>query len=211
MENKLAFQIIEDCLLSENVPSQGLRKLTQEDWFQDYPFIILAKQKYTEQSPVHHPEGNVWNHTLLVVDEAAKRKAYSTDERVFMWAALLHDIGKPAATKVRKGKITAYNHDKIGAELANQFLAACTDEKAFINKVSLLVYYHMQTLYVLKELPFMDIAGMRRQVNISDAALLGFCDRLGRTGADIEDETENTLLFLEKCDERTDFPWLRTV
>jgi putative nucleotidyltransferase with HDIG domain len=49
---------------------------------------------------------------LLVVDEAAKRKAYSTDQRVFMWAALLHDIGKPASTRLRKGRITAYNHDK---------------------------------------------------------------------------------------------------
>lgn len=209
MDNKLAFGIIEKYLINSSTRSQGLRELTQEDWFHNYPFIILAKLKYTEQSPVHHPEGNVWNHTLLVVDEAAKRKAYSTDQRVFMWAALLHDIGKPASTRLRKGRITAYNHDKIGAKLSKDFLEACTDEKDFIEKVSLLVYYHMQILYVLKELPFGDIAGMRRQVSVSDAALLGFCDRLGRTGADIPDEINNTLLFLKKCNERTDYPWLR--
>ncbi len=65
MDNKLAFGIIEKYLINSSTPSQGLRELTQEDWFHNYPFIILAKLKYTEQSPVHHPEGNVWNHTCL--------------------------------------------------------------------------------------------------------------------------------------------------
>ena len=72
------------------------------------PFLVLTRQMTTPQSPVHHPEGNVWNHTLLVVDRAAAHKAFSADPRVFMWAALLHDIGKPEKTTQRRGPKTAY-------------------------------------------------------------------------------------------------------
>jgi putative nucleotidyltransferase with HDIG domain len=182
--------------------------LQREEWFHKQPFSVLAEQKNTEQSPVHHPEGNVWNHTLLVVDEAAKRKSYSSDARAFMWAALLHDIGKPAATKIRKGKITAYDHDKLGADIARGFLLEYTDNTDFIDRVARLVRYHMHILYVSKGLPFQDMTSLIRSTNANDIALLGFCDRLGRAGADIEKERETTLLFLKKCNEATDKPWL---
>lgn len=65
---------------------------------------MLHRLKGTEQSLLHHPEGDVWNHTLLVVDEAANVKNKSTDAAVFMWAALLHDIGKPDTT-TKPGKV----------------------------------------------------------------------------------------------------------
>jgi putative nucleotidyltransferase with HDIG domain len=38
-----------------------------------------------------------------------------------MWAALLHDIGKPDTTKQYKGRITSYDHDKAGALIARKF------------------------------------------------------------------------------------------
>ncbi len=38
-----------------------------------------------------------------------------------MWGALLHDLGKAPTTKIRKGKITSYDHDKVGAELVRNF------------------------------------------------------------------------------------------
>jgi putative nucleotidyltransferase with HDIG domain len=85
---------------------------------------------------------------MLVVDQAAGLKQYSTDSRVFMWAALLHDIGKPLVTKRHRGKITAYNHDREGAELTRRFLRPLTEEEDFIERVAWLVRYHMQILYV---------------------------------------------------------------
>ncbi len=78
---------------------------------------LASSEHITGQSPQHHPEGSVWNHTLLVVDEAAKIKEQSADPRTFMWAALLHDLGKPSTTMRRKSKITSYDHDKVGAQL----------------------------------------------------------------------------------------------
>lgn len=195
----LLFSKIEACLLNDDAPSVVLRAMRESGELDVYPFSMLKKLKETEQSPVHHPEGNVWNHTLLVVDEAAKRKLESGDPRAFMWAALLHDIGKPATTRVRKGRITAYDHDKVGAELAREFLSAFTGDHMFIEKVAQLVRYHMHVLYVVKNLPFKDIAGMKRDSDIREVALLCLCDRLGRDGADLKSEEEQVKMFVKMC------------
>ncbi len=202
------FQEIEKCIMSDGTPSGRLRSLAKQPWFEAFPFSMLLEEQKTEQSPVHHPEGDVWEHTLLVVDEAAKRKAYSSNPRVFMWAALLHDIGKPKTTKIRKGRITAYDHDKKGAELAHMFLYKLTDEVDFIEDVIWLVRFHMQILYVTKSLPFADLRGMREHTDLRDIALLGYCDRLGRTGVDAQAERNTVLIFLQRCQEKTDLPWL---
>lgn len=193
------FQAVERCLIEQKMPSKTLQAFMEKGEFNVYPFQVLNRQQFTEQSRIHHPEGNVWNHTLLVVDQAAQRKAESTDARVFMWAALLHDIGKPNTTKIRNGKITAYDHDKIGAELTKKFLSVFTEDTDFIMSVAWLVRYHMQLLFVLKDMPFQDIEGMKKHVNIHDVALLGLCDRLGRTGRQVALEEKNVERFLEKC------------
>ncbi len=190
---------IGDHLLQDEKPSVYLNAICSNPAFRQYPFTMLYNLKSTEQSPVHHPEGNVWNHTLLVVDEAAKVRSESGDPAVFMWAALLHDIGKPSTTKVRKGKITAYDHDKAGAELCREFLREFTDDSRFIRKVSELVRYHMHILFVSKNLPFADIRGMRRNTDLNQVALLGLCDRLGRINCDRKKEEANILSFLQKC------------
>lgn len=208
---KKEFGKVEECLLYDERPSVRLRAFAKEAWFQAFPFSLLWEEEKTEQSPVHHPEGNVWEHTLLVVDEAAKRKNYSTDPRAFMWAALLHDLGKPGTTKVRKGKITAYEHDVKGAELARAFLSALTDETDFTDAVAWLVRYHMQILYVSKGLSFADIPGMKQHTNTEDVALLGCCDRLGRAGANPDAERRTVAAFLQRCRENSDLPWLREI
>ncbi len=163
------------------------------------PFNILSGLKKVGQSPIHHPEGNVWNHTMLVLDEAAKRRGRAGDSRVFMWAALLHDVGKAVATRYRKGKITAYDHDKEGAVLAREFLKEFEPESV-CSKVAALVRWHMQILYVTKSERFSELEAMRREVDVHDIALLGLCDRLGRTGADRRAEERVILDFLRKAD-----------
>ncbi len=183
-------------LLQDEKPSGFLNSLSGEHDFREYPFSLLLDLKGTEQSPVYHPEGNVWNHTMLVVDEAADRKKQSKDEKAFMWAALLHDIGKPATTKKRKGKITSYDHDKTGAKLAREFLTFFTEDKRFIDRVCSLILFHMQILYVVKGLPYADISGMKAFGDLDEIALLGLCDRLGRLNYDREDEEKSIQLFL---------------
>lgn len=199
MTDAKAFIETENCLLRDERPSINLRKMSRDDWPQLSYFGSLLKLKDTGQSPVYHPEGSVWEHTMLVVDEAAKRKAQSTDSRVFMWAALLHDMGKPATTRSRNGRITAYNHDRVGAEAAEKMLLSLTSDAEFSRETAMLILYHMQPLYVEKNLPFKNIPGMERDTDVRDVALLGLCDRLGRKGADPREVEAGIADFLKKC------------
>ncbi len=186
-------------LQNDPCPSLYFNQIYDEAWFQEYPFDGLYKLKVTEQSPKYHPEGNVWIHTMLVIDEAANIKKRSKSPEVFMWAALLHDIGKAPATRVHKGKITAYDHDKIGAKLAKDFLSCLTEDEAFIKDVAKLVRWHLQILFVVNSLQFSDIITMSKQVDIEEIALLGLCDRIGRKNADRASEEKNIELFLKRC------------
>lgn len=193
------FDEMDTHLLEDEKPSEYFNSISELALFTEYPLSMLNRLKQTKQSPQHHPEGNVWNHTILVVDEAARVKDKSKNPRVFMWAALLHDIGKPEATRDRKGKITSYNHDKIGANLARHFLAEFTDDLYFIEAVTVLVRWHMQLLFVVNDLRFAEVEAMKRQADIDEIALLGWCDRLGRLGADRKREENNVRLFVQKC------------
>lgn len=177
------YEEIDRHICHDDKPSLYLQAQSGPTFTQAYPFTMLSCLKDVEQSPRHHPEGNVWNHTLLVLDEAADKKTESSNLQVFMWAALLHDIGKAATTKVRKGKITAYDHDKKGAEMSWDFLISFTSEQ-FAREVSSLVRWHMQILYLSKSQHHVDLESMRTEVNVHDVALLGLCDRLGRREVD---------------------------
>jgi tRNA nucleotidyltransferase (CCA-adding enzyme) len=198
----------EEHLLNDEKPSIYFRQLADSRLFSDtYPFTLLGDLWKVEQPPEHHPEGNVWEHTLLVVDLAAERRYLSEDPRVFMWSALLHDLGKAHTTKVRRGKITAYDHDKHGAILAADFLKEFTDDEEFIKRVSQMVRWHMQVLFVVKKLPFADIDKMVTEVSLGEIALLSLCDRLGRGDMNEktkQEEIENIKYFLQKCQQHQD-------
>ena len=200
MDDKLKlFKDIDAHLMNDERPSQYLQSLSGPIFEKTHPFKMLALLKNVEQSKLHHPEGSVWNHTLMVVDEAAARKDEAVaGSRVFMWAALLHDIGKGPATKIRNGRITAYDHDKVGKKIAIEFLKEFEDE-IFVSKVAALVRWHMQILFAAKNMHFADFDGMKSETDVRDVALLGLCDRLGRAGSGKKEAEEAVRIFLEKA------------
>lgn len=191
-------------LMEDREPSAYFKDLViNGDYPDEYPFTMLTDLIDTPQSPEHHPEGSVWNHTMLVVDRAAERKDKSENPHVFMWAALLHDLGKAPTTKIRKGRITSYDHDKWSKKMAAQFLGYFTHDADFIDKVSKMVRWHMQLLFVVKGLPFAETEKMVQEVSIDEMALLSLCDRLGRgnmTEEKAEEEKENIRIFKQKCE-----------
>jgi len=191
------FEDMDARLCNDDKPSLYFQALNTPTFTHAHPFTMLSCLKDVKQSPKYHPEGSVWNHTLLVLDEAAGRKDKASNNRVFMWSALLHDIGKAVTTKVRRGKITAYDHDKVGAEMAQIFLSNFTSND-FTRKVSALVRWHMQILYISKSQQYADLTSMRFETNVNDVALLGLCDRLGRAGANRREEERAILRFLRE-------------
>ena len=73
----------------------------------------------TPQDPVHHAEGDVWTHTKMVVqallDDPDYARASRSRQGVLFYAALLHDIAKPATTREQDGRIIAPGHSPKGA------------------------------------------------------------------------------------------------
>lgn len=201
MSKILNFSSFDYHLLNDEIPSIYFRKILNL-LNEKYPYNILGKLMSIEQNPIYHPEGNVWEHTMQVVDNAAKLSSHSTNKKVFMWSSLLHDIGKGITTKIRNGKITAYNHEIKGAELAKDFLSFLTDNSTFIDKVCKLVKWHMQPLLINKNLPFSKIKDMSLDISISEVGLFSLCDRLGRgnlTNEKIKKEIEFIIQFLNIC------------
>ena len=200
------FKKIDFHILNDKRPSIYLNSILESSTFSNiFPFTLLSILSKTNQSPEHHPEGNVWKHTMLVIDLASEKKEQSSDKKIFMWSALLHDIGKASTTVMRKGKYTSYNHDKVGENLSVDFLKQFTDNSEFVHKVSKIVRWHMQPLFVVNSLPFCDISTMHKETSIKDIALLSLCDRLGRseiTSSKIIKEQKYIKLFLQKCDEK---------
>ena len=76
------------------------------------------------QDPEWHPEGNVWIHTLMVIDKARELNADLDRPRLaaVMLGAICHDLGKPATTATIDGRIKSPNHEAMGVEPATKIL-----------------------------------------------------------------------------------------
>lgn len=177
------YEELRKLLILSRKPSIGLRYMEQTSILaRMHP--ELYKLVGCEQSPEHHPEGDVWEHTLLVVDEAATLKHKSKKPEVLMFAALLHDIGKPGTTRVRKGKITTYGHDTAGDNMTRLFLQKLTTNNKFISEVRVLVREHMHPVLLFKQRENVSDKAIRKLVNrvdIHELLLLAEADFKGRT------------------------------
>ena len=177
---KEKFLEIEKHLLNDEKPSIYLNEQVGNGDFDEYPLSMIKDLLTVEQNPIYHPEGNVFIHAMMVVDEGAIVRERSKDKKAFMWALLLHDLGKKPTTKLRKGKLTSYNHDTVGAKMAREFLEYFNQDEVFINKVISLVRWHMQILFVTKNSRFQNIKQMLEDVDVDEMILVSRCDRLGR-------------------------------
>jgi tRNA nucleotidyltransferase (CCA-adding enzyme) len=88
---------LQKALLKASHPSvffETLRTMGQlHEWFPEAAALIGIPQ-----DPLHHPEGDVWIHTMMVLDEAAKHRAQVSHPMGLMLAALTHDFGKVVCT-----------------------------------------------------------------------------------------------------------------
>lgn len=180
MNNKEIFLEIENHLLNDDKPSIYLDQAVKNCMFDNYPLSMIKELKEVKQNPKFHPEGNVFIHTMMVVDEGAKHRNKSLNKRAFMWALLLHDIGKKPTTRVRNGKLTSYDHDKVGENMAKEFLKYFNEDDNFVKEVTSLVRWHMQSLFVNKGSKFQNIDGMLKDVDVNEISLVTLADRLGR-------------------------------
>ena len=130
-------------LLRSDKPSIFFESLSRMDQL-DVWFPELKAMQGVEQDPVFHPEGDVWVHTMEVVDRAAAYRDKVSDPYGFMLLALVHDMGKIVTTEVVKGRIHAYEHEIKGLPMIEEFLGRLTGEKDVTEYVLNMVPLHMR-------------------------------------------------------------------
>lgn len=97
----------------------------------------------------HHHHKDVYEHSLTVLEQAIsyerERHPGAEPDLVLRWAALLHDIGKPATRKMGPGNtVTFYHHDLVGSKLAKKRLRELRYDGDTIKAVARLVELHMR-------------------------------------------------------------------
>ena len=114
---------IEKLLLQARRPSIGLA-LAMDLGIVGKLFPELRALSGCPQEPEWHPEGDVWVHTLQVVDEARTRidDLPRPLQITVMLGALAHDLGKPSTTAFIDGRIRSMNHEELGVAPATAFL-----------------------------------------------------------------------------------------
>ena len=143
------------------------------------------------QDPEWHPEGNVWVHTLMVIDKARELNGDLDRPRLaaIMLGAVCHDLGKPATTVVIDGRTKSPNHEAMGVPPATAILDRLNintmdgfDVRA---QVIGLVTEHLRPMAFFKSRETVTDGAFRRLAQKVDLELLvrfARADCTGRTG-----------------------------
>ncbi|MBP3656045.1 MAG: HD domain-containing protein [Clostridia bacterium] len=94
---------------------------------EEHPCAVYLQQllalRGVPQNPAYHPEGDAFEHTMLVISEAAKVREKAADPLAFMLAALTHDLGKAVSTCLnKKGNWSSVGHENSGVPLISKML-----------------------------------------------------------------------------------------
>lgn len=175
-------------LLKSAKPSIGLewmRKLDLLDYFPELKALIGVQQE-----PEWHPEGDVWIHNNMVIDEAAKLRSdeYNEfDNMALMLGALCHDFGKPNSTTFSDGRWRSPAHDVRGEKPTRDFLNRLTRETALIETVVVFVREHLKPALLHKARAELKPSAIRRlalRVDIEKLVRVATADHFGRTTPD---------------------------
>ena len=144
-----------------------------------------------EQEPEWHPEGDVWVHTLMVIDQARTR-IHDLDRArqiVIMLGAVCHDLGKPPTTAFLDGRIRSIDHEQAGVAPATAVLDRLNihsiDGYDVRKQILGIVAHHLKPgMFRQSKTPVSDGAFRRlaEKVDLELLALVAKSDCLGRTG-----------------------------
>ncbi|MGA2721928.1 MAG: CCA tRNA nucleotidyltransferase [Bryobacteraceae bacterium] len=123
-------------ILMEGGARRGLELLDASGMLADL-LPEVAAMKDVEQPPEFHPEGDVWTHTLLLLEKLDHPAA------TLAWGALLHDVGKPPTFRVAE-RIRFDGHAEEGVRLAHGILNRLRFSRDDMERVEALIANHMR-------------------------------------------------------------------
>jgi poly(A) polymerase len=113
----------------------------------------LLEMRGCAQSPEHHPEGDVWVHTRLLLTHMRNPSP------VLALSALLHDIGKPRTSKTDPdGRIRFFGHEGVGARMAEEILRRLRFSNDEVAAITACIANHM----AFKDAPNMRVSTLKR-------------------------------------------------
>lgn len=181
------------------------------DWRLDWEgiraqFSWIRAMQGVPQDPIYHAEGDVFIHTRMVAEALIALDAWRAlppEERETLFAAaLLHDVAKPACTRVEfDSKITSKRHVRQGELLARELLWLGSGLEtpapfALRERIAKLVRYHGLPLWFLeKSAPERAVFEASQAARLDRLALLAEVDVRGRICADQQELLERIDLF----------------
>ncbi len=136
---------------------------------------LVAMKGLPQNKPIL-PDGDLWDHTMLVLENLPAEPSFP-----LAFAALLHDVGKPAARGLKEGRATFHNHEIVGRRIAEHLCRDLRLSNAERDRVAWLVEYHQSLgeAKALKESRLKSILSMPGVVELLD---LHRADALASTG-----------------------------
>jgi tRNA nucleotidyltransferase (CCA-adding enzyme) len=195
---------IEKLLLKAFRPSLGFA-LGLELGIIDRLFPELKALDGCPQEPDWHPEGDVWVHTLMVVDEARTRIDDLDRPRqvTVMLGAVCHDLGKPETTTVIDGRIRSMEHEQAGLAptrtLLDRLNVHTINGFDVLAQVEGIVAHHLKPLAFFKSSTPVGDGAFRRlaqKVDLELLARVAESDCRGRTG---DFDCSGIIWFLERA------------
>ena len=187
LSGERVFEELRKLLLRAARPSLGFGVLERTHLLRFFPELDALRG--VPQDPEWHPEGDVWVHTLMVLDVAATLRGAGED-LALMFGALCHDLGKPATTERIGGRIRSRRHDVEGVAPTRTLLGRMRAPGALVDRVAALVEHHLAPALFTRN--GASAKGYRRLARKLERAGAGIdllvrvarADHLGRTTAD---------------------------
>jgi poly(A) polymerase len=148
-------------ILTEGQARRGFELLDETGLLQEVLPEVKALQG-VEQPPEFHPEGDVWTHTLLMLE------GLRAPTNILALGVLLHDVGKPP-TFSRRERIRFDNHVEIGAKMAEEICTRLRLSLRETERIVELVRHHLR---------FKDFPHMRRSTQLRFLRMEGFEEHL---------------------------------
>lgn len=204
LSGERVFDEFRKMLLKGSQPSLGLALLERTGLLRFYPELDALVG--VPQDPAWHPEGDVWVHTLMVVDEAANlrlseqadepgegvppsREIYEED-LALMFGALCHDLGKPHTTVFERGHIRSPGHDVAGEAPSRSFLERMRAPHDLIARARAIARHHLAPAMFFQQASgdraYRRLARRLARANVSMQLLerVARADHFGRTTED---------------------------
>ena len=137
-------------ILTRGGARRGFELMTQTGILKEILPEIDRLQK-VEQPPRFHPEGDVWQHTLMML-ELLPEEDYDANI-LLAWASLLHDAGKALTRTEDENGVHFYGHVQSGEEIADDIMRRLRFSRANRETVLSLIHYHMVFMNVQKMRP----------------------------------------------------------